>query len=81
MNENEIKELIKGLKTFYKKNNPDASEEEIEHMILDVFFKAYCENRMDKKDLSTLTNALGYRVKEDIIDQIEKEKKEGKKND
>ena len=79
MNEKEIKQLIKDLKTQFEKRYPDKSEEEIEHMILDVFFQAYCEDKMDRADLTTLTNVLGYEVKDEILDQIEKEKKEGKK--
>ena len=79
MNEKEIKQLIKDLKTQFKKRYPNKSEEEIEQMILDVFFQAYCEDKMDRADLTTLTNVLGYEVKDEILDQIEKEKKERKK--
>ena len=79
MNEKEIRQLIKDLKTQFKKRYPKKNEEEIESMILDVFFQAYCEDKMDREDLTTLTNALGYEVKDEILDQVEKEKKRGKK--
>lgn len=79
MDEKEIKQLIKDLKKEFSKRNPNKSEEEIEHMILDMFFKAFCEDKMDRADLTTLTNVLGYEVKDEILDQVEKEKKEGKK--
>ena len=77
MNEKQIKELLKQLKNQFKKQNPNKTEEDIEHMILDLFFKMFCEDKMDRADLSTLTEALGYEVKSDVLDQVEKEKKGG----
>ena len=47
-------------------------------MILDVFFQAFCEDKMDRRDLTALTNALGYDVKDEILDQVEEEKKKTK---
>ena len=79
MSEKEIKQLIKDMKNQFSKAYPKKSEEEIEKMILDVFFKAYCEDKMDREDLKTLTSALGYEIKDEILDQIEKEKKGGKR--
>ena len=78
MNEKQIMLMLKNLKAYYKKRNPNKSEKEIEEMILDLFFKMYCEDKMDRADLTTLTNALGYEVKDDILDEVEKEKKGGK---
>ena len=74
MNEKEIKQLIEDMKNQFSKAYPKKSEEEIEEMILDVFFKAYCEDKMDREDLTTLTNALGYEIKDEILNQIEKER-------
>ena len=74
MNEKEIKTLIKQLKQQFKKQYPKRSDEEVEKMILDVFFQAYCEDKMDREDLTTLTMAMGYAVDNDVLDQIEKEK-------
>ena len=79
MNAKEIEQLIKDLKRQFKKGYPNKSDEEIEHMILDVFFQAFCEDKMDRRDLTTLTNALGYDVKDEILDQVEEEKKKGRK--
>lgn len=79
MNKKEIEQLIKDLKCQFKKRYPNKSDEEIEHMILDVFFQAFCEDKMDRRDLTTLTNALGYDVKDEILDQVEEEKKKGRK--
>lgn len=75
MNEKEIKTLIKQLKQQFKKQYPNKSDEEVEKMILDVFFQAYCEDKMNREDLTTLTMVMGYSVNDDVLDQIEKEKK------
>ena len=79
MNEKEIRKLIKDLKTQFSKSFPNKKEEEIEKMILDMFFKAYCEDKMCREDLTTLTEVMGYEVDDEILDQIEQEKKEGEK--
>ena len=78
MNEKQIELLIKQLKQQFKKKRPNSTEEDIEHMILDLFFQMFCEDKMDRKDLTTLTEALGYQVKDDILDEVEKEKKGGR---
>lgn len=78
MNEKEIQQLIKQMRQQFGSIKKGSSEEEIDQMILDVFFRGYCEDKMSREDLTTLTSALGYEVKDDILDQIEKEKKEGK---
>ena len=78
MNEQEIKQLIKQLKQQFKSKYPNKSDEDIEHMILDLFFQTFIEDKMDRQDLTTLTRALGYEVNDDILDQIEQDKKGGK---
>lgn len=75
MNEQEIKVLIKQLKEQFKSKYPNKSNEDIEHIILDLFFQMFCEDKMDRQDLTTLTRALGYEVNDDILDQVEQEKK------
>ena len=74
MNEKQIRELITQLRQQFKAKNRDKSDEEIDKMILDVFFKAYCEDKMDREDLTTLTEVLGYQVNDEILDEIEREK-------
>ena len=78
MNEKEIQQLIKQMRQQFGSIKKGSSEEEIDQMILDVFFRGYCEDKISREDLTTLTSALGYEVKDEILDQIEKEKKEGK---
>ena len=75
MNEKQIRELIDQLKKQFKAKYSNKSDEEIEQMILDVFFQAYCEDKMSREDLTTLTEFMGYEVKGEILDEIEKEKK------
>ena len=74
MNEKEIRELIKQLKAQFRAKYKSSSEEEIEHMILDMFFQAFCEDKMDREDLTVLTEVLGYQVDDKVLDEIEKEK-------
>lgn len=78
MDEKQIKLLIKDFRLSFKKRYPNSTDEEIDHMILDVFFQAYCEDKMDRHDLTVLTDFLGYEVVDDVLDEIEKEKKGGK---
>lgn len=78
MNEKEIMELIEALKKDFKREYPKKNEEEIEHMILDRFFKGFCYGKMSRADLTTLTRAMGYDIKEEVLDQIEREMKGGK---
>ena len=77
MNEKEIKQLIKQMREQFSSIEKGKSEEEIDQMILDVFFRGYCEDKMSREDLTALTAALGYEVNDDVLDQIEKEKEEG----
>ena len=75
MNEKEIRELIIQLRKQFKAKFKNKSDEEIDQMILDMFFKAYCEDELSREDLTTFTELMGYEVKEDILDEIENEKK------
>ena len=74
MNEKEIRQTINDLAQKFAQKRPNASKEDIEHMILDLFFQMYCEDKMDREDLSTLCAVMGYEAKQDILDQIEKDK-------
>ena len=74
MNEKQIRELIAQLRQQFKAKYRSKSDEEIDKMILDVFFKAYCEDKMDRENLTTLTEVLGYQVNDEILDEIEREK-------
>ena len=78
MNEKQINAMLKQLRAQFKKQNPGKSAEQIDEMILDLFFKMYCYDKMDRHDLTTLTEAMGYEVKDDVLDEIEKEKEGGK---
>ena len=72
---NEIKAQIRA-----KPENRGKSEEEIDGILLDGFFKAFCDGKMSKADLEAITEALGYEFTEefandttpDPIDQIKK---------
>ncbi len=75
MNNEQINQLIKQMRQQFKSQFKNKNEEEIDKMILDIFFQAYCENKMDRQDLKTLTNALGYEVNDKVIDKIEKERR------
>ena len=75
MNEKQINATIKQLKQQLSKKYKTKTEEEIEKMILDMFFKAFCEDKISREDLTVLTMAMGYEVKDDILDEIEKKKK------
>lgn len=75
MNEKEMQQLIKQMRQQFGSIKKGSAEEEIDQMILDVFFRGYCENKMSREDLTTLTSALGCEVKDEILDQIEKERR------
>lgn len=75
MNEKEIETLITQMRQQFKKHFPKKSDLEIDKMILDVFFKAFCEDKMSREDLTTLTNFMGFETNEEILDEVEKEKK------
>ena len=78
MNKQEIEELIKQLKEGLKRANPNATDKEIEKMIMDIFFNAFVSGTMDRDDLKTLSAALGYEVIDEVLDEVEKEMKRRK---
>ena len=71
MNEEQIMQLIAQMKKQFKAAYSSKTDEEIEHMILDVFFETYATGKMNREDLTTLTNAMGYEVKDDVLDEYE----------
>ena len=74
MNNEQIKTLIKQMRSQFKAMYKNKNDDEIDRMILDVFFQAFCEKKMYRDDLTTLTNALGYEINDDVIDQVEKDR-------
>ena len=75
MNENELLETLNQIRQQVKIKNPGKTDDEVDEMILDAFFESYCEDKMDVEDLCGLAQAMGYEVNEEIIEQMEKEKK------
>ena len=76
MNEQQIRATIKQLQQQLGKKYKAKTEEEINEMILDMFFQAFCEDHISREDLTAFTEIMGYRVNDDILDEIEKQKKE-----
>ena len=62
MNDEEIRSTIEQIKAQVKANpeNKDKSDDEIDELILDSFFKSYTEGKMTKEDLLGLAEAMGY---------------------
>ena len=81
MNEKEVMKTLNQIKKQLKEKHSDKSDEEIDEMMLDAFFKAYCDNQMSREDLMALTIVMGYEVNEEVLDQVEKEKQEHSNND
>lgn len=75
MDEQEIKTTIEAIKQQMRKKYRGKSEEELDKMLLDAFFKAYCDDEMSKDDLIALTCVMGYEPKYEILDEIEEQKK------
>ena len=67
MNNEEIMQLISDLRKHFKAKHKNASEEEIDKMILDMFFQMFVDGKMDKDDLVTLTLAMGYEPTEEFL--------------
>ena len=74
MNEKQIEMLIKQLRQQLKSKHKTKTDDEIDKMILDMFFGAFIDDKISREDLCALTIALGYEPREDILDEIEKEK-------
>ena len=81
MNEEEVMKTLNQIRKQLKEKYSDKSDEEIDEMMLDAFFKAYCDNQMTREDLTALTVVMGYGINDEVLDQVEKEKKEHSSND
>lgn len=68
MNDEEIRSTIEQIKAqvMAKPENKEKTEDEIDEMILDAFYKAYTEGKMTKDDLGGLAQAMGYEFTEDF---------------
>ena len=68
MNPEEIRSTLEQIKAQVKAKpeNAEKSDDEIDEMILDAFFKAYTEGQMTKEDLGGLAEAMGYEFTEDF---------------
>ena len=75
MNEQEIRQFIKQLRDQFSAKFKGESEEEIDKRILDMFFEVFCDDKMSRGDLTVLAELMGYEVKEEILDEVEKEKR------
>lgn len=73
MTDEELQQTLTGIREMYKEQFPKKSDDEIDQMILDSFFRAFCEGKLDRESLCALTVAMGYEPDEDVLDQIEKE--------
>ena len=78
-NEEQVKKELERIRKEQKARFPDKTDEEIDELILNAFFQAYCENEMSREDLTGLTIAMGYEVVDEVLDKVEKEKKGKKK--
>lgn len=75
MDEKEIMQVIADLRRETKARFPNKTEEEVDEFILDdMFFRAFCEDRLPREDLEVLAMAMGYQPNPEILDQVEKEK-------
>lgn len=81
MNEQEIKLTLSQLKEQFSLRYPEKNEEEIEEMILHMFFDAYVSGKMCREDLETLTIMLGYDVKKDVLDEVERQLQGGESDE
>ena len=79
MNDEEIRTTIEEMKAQVKAKpeNKEKTEEEIEEMMLDGFFKAYTEGKMSKEDLGALAGVMGYEFTEDFDKEEEVKPGEG----
>lgn len=75
MNQKELKKTLNEIKGAIKKNKPNLSEKEINKTLLDNFFRSYCDDEITRDDLEAVTIALGYEINEEVLDEIEKEKR------
>ena len=68
MNPEEIRSTLEQIKAQVKAKpeNAEKSEDEIDEMILEAFYKAYTDGKMTKEDLGGLAEALGYEFTEEF---------------
>jgi len=68
MENEEIRSTLEQIKAQVKAKpeNQDKTDDEIDGMILDSFYKAYTEGKMTKEDLGGLAEAMGYEFTEDF---------------
>lgn len=68
MNDEELRSTLEQIKAQVKAKpeNQDKTDDEIDEMILDSFYKAYTEGKMSKEDLGGLAEAMGYEFTEDF---------------
>ena len=69
MNDKELRETLKAIKAQVKAKpeNKGKSDEEIDRILLDGFFQAFCDGKMSRNDLAAITQALGYEVSEEFM--------------
>lgn len=81
MNDEEIRSNIEQIKAQVKAKpeNQDKSEDEIDELVLDSFFKAFTEGKLSKEDLENLAGAMGYEFSEEFAaeEQAPTEQAEG----
>lgn len=68
MNNEEIRSTIEQIKAQMKAQpeNKDKSDDEIDEMLLDAFYKKYTEGEMTKEDLGGLAEMMGYEFSEEF---------------
>lgn len=68
MNDEELRSTIEQVKAQVKAKpeNAEKSEDEVDEMILDEFFKSYTEGKMSKEDLGAIADAMGYEFTEEF---------------
>lgn len=68
MNDEEIRSTLEQIKAQVKAKpeNQNKSDDEIDQMILEAFYKAYTEGQMTKEDLGGLAQAMGYEFTEEF---------------
>ena len=50
-----------------KPENRNKTEEEIDEIILDGFFKAFCDGKISREDLVAIAEAMGYEPTEEFM--------------
>jgi len=68
MNDEEIRSTLEQIKAQVKAKpeNQNKSDDEIDEMLLEAFYKAYTEGKMTKEDLGGLAQAMGYEFTEEF---------------